>query len=155
MGEVASPSASAYDGTTEEEEDEEDEPSLYTVRFKCMGTNKNQDHQDVLEMVNDLMMLGNEVKVDMFAEPTNPVDAKAIAFKCLLDDGQWHRFGYVVKEALDDVHSALASGQITDIRFGWVKFRFDFKRSGAGFYAAVDITRKGPWSLVVCAASSR
>ena len=29
----------------------------------------------------------------------------------------------VVKESLDDVHSALASGQITDIRFGWAKFR--------------------------------
>ena len=85
-----------------------------------MYGNKNQDHQDVLEMINDLMMLGNEVKVDMFAEPINPVDTKAIAFKFLLDDCQWHRFGYVVKEALDDVHSALASGQITDICFGWV-----------------------------------
>ena len=144
-------SASAYDGTTEEDDDE---PSLYTVRFKCMGANGDGNHQRTLEKVNDLLQAGNKVKVNLILEPTNPMDAKAIAFKCLLDDDQWHRIGYVVREALDDVHSALKSNQITDIQFGWVKFRFDFKASG-GVYAAIDITRKGSWSPVVCRASSR
>ena len=95
----------AHDDTTEEEE----EPSLYTVRFKCIGATRDRGHQSSLEKANELMLTGKDVSVDLFFEPTNPVDAKAIAFKCLLDDNKWHRIGYVVKEALDDVHSALDS----------------------------------------------
>ena len=34
----------------------------------------------MLEKANNLLLAGNEVKV---AEPANPVDSKAIAFKCL------------------------------------------------------------------------
>ena len=62
-----------------------------------------------------------------------------------LCDGKWHKIGYVVKEALDDVHVALSSNAISDVK----KFRIDFYRSGPAFYAAVDITRKGHWSSVV------
>ena len=84
-------SDTAHDDTTEEEE-----PSLYTVRFKCIGATQ------VTNLPNELMLTGKDVSVDLFFEPTNPVDAKAIAIKCLLDDR--HRIGYVVKEALDTAH---------------------------------------------------
>ena len=84
----------------------------------------------------------------LFQEPNNPVDAKAVSFMCLID-GKWHKIGYVVKEALDDVHAALFCNAIKDVKFAWVKFRIDFHRSGPAFYAAVDITRKGYWSPVV------
>ena len=56
-----------------------------------------------------------------------------------LDDQQWYRIGYVVREIVD----AMASNVISEVSFGWVKYRIDFKRSGPGFYAAIDITRKG------------
>ncbi len=42
----------------------------------------------------------------MSPEPTNPVDAHAIAFECKLND-KWQKIGYVVREALDAVHDAL------------------------------------------------
>lgn len=40
----------------------------------------------------------------------NPKDSKAICFECFTD-GKWHGIGYVVKEALDSVHSALNQSQ--------------------------------------------
>ena len=94
-------SDTAHDDTTEEEE-----PSLYTVRFKCIGATRDRGHQSALEKANELMLTGKDVSVDLFFEPTNSVD------------------------------------------------RIDFKYSGPGFYAAVDITRKGRWSPVVCGAAS-
>ena len=108
----------------------------------------------MLEKANTLLQAGNNVKVGVFPEPTNPVDSKAIAIKCLLDDHQWYRIGYIVREILDDVNDALASNAITEVKFGWLKYRIDFKRSGPGFYAAIDITRKGCWSPAVCRAAS-
>ena len=69
-------------------------------------------------------------------------------------NGKWHKIGYVVKEALDDVHVALSSNAIEDVRFAWVKFRIDFHRFGPAFYAAIDIKRKGHWSFVVQSSAS-
>ena len=36
-------------------------------------------------------------------EPDNQFDSKAIAFKCR----KWQRIGYIVRKALDEVHTAL------------------------------------------------
>lgn len=91
----------------------------------------------------------------MFPEPRNPVNAKAIAIKCQLDDSEWHRVGYIVREAIDDVHRALQANAITSVSFGWVKFRINFHRSGPGFYAAIAIIRTGCWSTVVCNCASK
>ena len=90
-------------------------------------------------MANKLLQTGKEVKVDLFSEPANPVDTKAVAFKCFLDDQWWHRIGYIVREALDDVHDALLSKRIKTSNL-----------DGLNSYAAVDITRKGQWSSTVC-----
>ena len=90
----------------------------------------------------------------MVPEPTNPVDAKAIAIKCQLEDSQWHRIGYIVREALDDVHAALQANAIASVSFGWVKFRVDFQRSGPGFYAGIAITCRGHWSARVCSCAN-
>ena len=56
----------------------------------------------------------------LFPEPNNPVANKAIGFKFLIDES-WLPIGYVVREALDDVHSALEQHQIIDMKFVWVK----------------------------------
>ncbi len=136
------------------EEDTEDEPRLHTVRFKCIGANRDSQQQEALERANELRHDNKDVRVGLFPEPNNPVDSKAIAFKCLLDDQQWHRIGYIVREATDDVHEAIATNAIESVEFGWVKFRIDLSRTGPGFYAGVDITRRGQWSSTVCKAAS-
>ena len=105
--------------------------------------------------MNELLRAKKSVRVGLFPEPTNPVDAKAIAIKCQLDGNDWHRIGYIVREALDEVHAALQQNAITSVSFGWVKSRIDFHRSGPGFYAAIAITRKGSWSAVVCNSASK
>ena len=121
----------------------------HTVLFKCIGATRDGQQQSALERANELLRAKRIVRVALFPEPKNPVDAKAIAIKCELDDNGWHRVGYIVREALDDVHLALQANAITSVSFGWVKFRIDFHRSGPGFYAAIAITRKGCWSTIV------
>ena len=44
-------------------------------------------------------------------EPDNAVDSKEIIFQCELD-GAWVTIGYVVQEALDELHEALAAKKI-------------------------------------------
>jgi hypothetical protein len=51
----------------------------------------------------DLLPLKIPVSVKLHPEPNNPKDARAIAFKCIVD-GQWHRIRYIVREVLDEVH---------------------------------------------------
>ena len=61
-----------------------------------------------------------EVPVNVFPEKDHPYDSSAIAFKChpydssaiafkWFVDGEWHRIGYVVKEAINTVHSTLTA----------------------------------------------
>ena len=77
------------------------------MKFKCIGANKDQTAQKVLKM---LAQLSNselrKIDVNLVPEPKNPFDAKAIALVTFCD-GKWHRIGYVVREALDEVHSAM------------------------------------------------
>jgi len=54
-------------------------------------------------------------------EPENKFDSKAIAFQAFISD-QWHQIGYIVKEALDDVHSALDQNAITNVEFAWARY---------------------------------
>ena len=129
------------------------ETTLDTVRFKVIGVTRDKKYQHALERANERICSDKVVEVDIFKEPNNPIDSKAIVFKCFLED-QWHRIGYIVKEALDDVHEALSTNSIVGVKFGWVKFRFDFQQSGPGFYAGVDITRIGAWSSTVHACAS-
>ena len=125
----------------------------HTVRFKCIGASKERRYQETLAEVAHLLRSGTTVDVGLFPEPNNPVDAKAIAFRCQVN-GSWLPIGYVVREALDDVHSALAHHQIYEVRFGWVKFKMNWRHSGFGWYAGIDVTKEGQWSPIVCSCSS-
>ena len=82
-------------------------------------------------------------------EPSNPYDSKAIMFMCKLED--WKKIGYVVNEALSDVHQALSENSITSIRFAWVKVQW----KTPGFYAATNITKQGKWSQTIQSSSSK
>jgi len=79
-----------------------------------------------LEQANELSRANEEMEVFFYKEPNNPVDAKAISFMCFMNE-KWHKIGCVVKEALDDVHKALSTNAIKEVKFGCVKFRIDFQ----------------------------
>ena len=153
------PKTMSNTNTSDQEEEEpasdhEESENEHTLLFKCIGATRDRKQQLALEKANELLRTKKDVRVGLFPEPTNPVDPKAIAIKCQLGNN-WHRIGYIVREALDEVHAALQQNAITSVSFGWVKFRIDFHRSGPGFYAAIAIKRKGSWSAVVCNCASK
>jgi len=64
----------------------------HTVTFKCTGS---KYVQEVLCNVSKLLAKGDMVPVNIYPEPDNPCDSKAIAFKCWLED-KWHKISYIV-----------------------------------------------------------
>ena len=98
-----------YSDTESESESEFVLPSqTHIVTFKCIGTTHHVDAQEALRKVSTLLQEGKEVPVKLVCEPENQYDSKAIAFKCNVD-GNWTRIGYVVREALDCLHTVLAA----------------------------------------------
>ena len=65
--------------------------------------------------------------VELRPELTNPKDSQAIAFVCLID-GKWEKIGYVVREALSDVHAAMKNRKVLSIKYDWIKFITDWSR---------------------------
>ena len=117
----------------------------HTLTFKCMGTVKDPNYQETLSKATALLKDGKETPVRLRPEPENPFDANAIAYECQIDN-QWRRIGYVVQDALLDVHDALSKKEIISVKFAWVKYLLCWRRSGPGFYAGVNITKQGSWS---------
>lgn len=125
----------------------------HTLRFKCIRSTKELRYQEALADIS-LKLKNGDVPVDLFLEPNNPFDAKAIAFKCEIG-GSWKKIGYIVKEALDEVHKALKSNLVLSVKFGWVKFKMNWYKSGFGWYAGIDITKIGEWSSSTCMCASK
>ena len=57
-----------------------------------------------------------------------------------------------MSEILDEVHEALAANSITDIEFEWVKFAIMWRIPG--WYAGINVTRRGEWSRRVLISQS-
>jgi hypothetical protein len=127
------------------------DPVVHCVTFKCIGATKNPDQQAALKSAWELMQDEKKVPVKLDPEPNNPYDAKAIAFICFVE-GRWQRIGYIVREAVDDVHRAMRDGDIMQVEFSWIKFLLS---SGIGYYAGINITKHGEWSPEVVASSSK
>lgn len=82
-------------------------PSItHSVIFNCIGNLKEARYQEVLALANKKRNDSFRVPVKIVKELNNPVDARAIAFMCHVDQ-EWERIGYVVQEVLDDVHTAI------------------------------------------------
>ncbi len=149
---VGLPSESESESDQEECADERDkfESSFvtHTVSFKCIGANRDEGHQSSLRAAAKAIQEGRNVPVRLQREPENPKDSNAIAFQCHIGD-VWRRVGYVVKEALPDVHDALNAGAILSVKFAWVKFLLCWSRSGPGFYAGINVSKQGDWSTNV------
>ena len=86
-----------------------------------------------------------EVLCQIKPEPNNPYDSNAIAFECKINDS-WQVIGYIVREALTEVHEALATNKIIKVDLNWVKFKV---WKTIGWYAGINITRVGQWSLAI------
>ena len=118
---------------------------IHTITFKAMGTTKIHGAQDILLAARDVLDHGENVPVELILEPDNPKDNREIAFQCFLND-RWHKFGYVVSELLDEVHTAISLHEIISTTFKRIKYVFTWTKCDHGFYAAINITKKGCWS---------
>ena len=124
----------------------------HTVTFKCIGAQRDE-YRDTLREACDRLVKGFTVPVRLFPEPDNVKDSKAIAFQCELD-GKWFRIRYVVKELLDEVHAALKEKKKLSVKFLWIKYITDWRRSGPGYFAGINISKNGDWAPIVSHYSS-
>jgi len=62
--------------------DQDHQQRTSTVTFKCIGTQHDSHAQSILKIVSDQLYEGQEVPVNIYPEPSNHFDAKAITFKC-------------------------------------------------------------------------
>ena len=134
-------------------EESDDVESMDTVTFKCIGASREVHSQEALASAKQKMDKGEAVTVRILPEPNNPYDSNAIAFQCKVDDN-WVTIGYIVKEVLQHVHAAIQSKSIISVEFKWIKYIVMWSRSGPGFYAGINITRKGDWPREVRLSSS-
>jgi len=131
----------------EEQLNDESIPTItHSVAFKCIGHLKELRYQKLLAMASRKLTQGEIVPVKLQKEPDNRYDAQAIAFMCKAEC-DWERIGYVVKEALPDVHQAMDENKIIKVYFDRIKKVLDYRKPG--WYAAIIITRSGEWSQVV------
>lgn len=61
-------------------------PITHSVVFKCIGSLKELRYQEILPVVAKKIKQGETVPVRIQKEPDNPVDSRAIAFECRLND---------------------------------------------------------------------
>lgn len=138
----------------DDDQDDSDSFVTHTITFKCIGASRETSYQTALQAALECINEGKDVPVKLIPEPDNPKDSRAIAFHCFVGE-KWRRIGYIVKEALQDVHDALKNNQILSVKFAWVKFLLCWSQCGPGFYAGIDISRKGNWptNIMRCAST--
>lgn len=60
----------------------------------------------------------------------------------------------MVKEVLEDVHSAINKKEIFNVKFDWIKYITDWTRSGPEYFAVIRISKNGDWGPKVMQYSS-
>ena len=140
--------------STESDTDEEENvlDKLSTVTLKCIGVTRDPSYQESLLSAHRLLTEGKNVPVKLVPEPTNPYDSHAISIQCEVG-GNWKIVGYLVKEICDSIHEALDSNSVTSVKFAWIRYKI-VRKTGPGYYAGVEVTRKGEWSPAVMRSAS-
>ena len=131
--------------------DQDADVTEHSETFKVIGVLRDPDIQTLLNELIVRRDRGEHVTVRLTPEPTNVFDTRAICFEAHHNE-TWKRIGYVVREILEEVHSAINSGRIRNVEFEWVKYKL--WKKAPGYYAAVSVTRTGPWSQSVHKARS-
>ena len=101
----------------------------HTVTFKCIGTIKETQYQHRLKRITQLRDRGLQVSCQLKPEPDNPFDSNTSAFECQID-GIWQVIGYIVREAVNEVHEALAANKVIKAALDWVKFQLQWRSVG-------------------------
>ena len=57
-------------------------------------------------------------------------------------------------ELLEEVHAAIKEKKIISVKFSWVRYITEWSHSGPGFFAGIEIRKKGPWSLTAIGSAS-
>ena len=120
-----------------------DLPVFHTITFKCIGCTRDTKYQKTLEAINELRHTGTnleDISCRIMSEPENPQEA--ITFQCFISN-DWQTIGYVVREALNEVHVAISNHKIASVRLKWVKYTIYWKTPA--WYAGIDIVRVGKW----------
>ena len=123
-----------------------DNDTLDTVCCKCVGVTRDPSYQQALEAAYKQLQQGTIVDVKLVPEPNNPYDSRAISFQCLVKQS-WKIIGYVVRELCDCIHDAITKHSIVEVKLSWIKYKV-IRTTGPGYYAAVNITRKGEWPII-------
>ena len=98
------------------------------------------------------MSCEGNVKAKVVPEPDNPHNKDAISV--VLDFGhEWTKIGYIAKELAKFLHPLLKQCSITNVLLKYINFRTSYLT--VGFYATIQITRKGQWEKAVLKASKR
>ena len=84
------------------------------------------------------------VPVKLFLEPDNPVNFKAIAFRCKIGE-KWFTIGYVESEALDCVRKEMNDNNILSVEFAWTNYLMTLYCCSPGCYAGTNVTVRGRW----------
>ena len=145
--EIESPKEDTQYSTEDNGSDPEDAAASvpHALVFKCIGSTKSQQYQNALNIARDLLADNQAVPVTLFHEKNNPRDPRALAFVCEIN-GKSRTVGYVVSELLEEVHAAISDDIIISVKFSWIRYITDWTKSGPGFFAGVEIKKKGPWS---------
>lgn len=139
--------------SSSEIDNENSEDVLHTVPFKVLGSAYFVERQKCLEDAHKLLY---ERKVDVNAklvpESNNKYDKNAIAV--MLGFGnEWNKVGYIPTELTQFLHPLLNHNKITNVSLKHIKFRTTYQK--VGFYATIEITRRGAWEQSVVKASKR
>ena len=104
-----------------------------------------------LEVASKKLENGQEVKVQIQPEPDNDFDSNAIAVMLNYGTG-WHTVGYIARELTSEIHPLIKRSNIK-VAISKISFRLTYLLTG--YFATLNITRKGQWSPRVISASKR
>ena len=110
--------------------------NVHTVTFKCIGSVCDVACQEALRIAWDRLQEGSS--------PTYSWTPQCIMIlKQLHSNATWmKRIGYIVWEALSEIHVALKENKITEVKFTWIKYITTWTKSGPGYFAEVNISKK-------------
>ena len=91
----------------------------HAVTFKCIGSTKETQYQEALSSAAARLNRGEAVLCQVLPEPNNPIDSEAICIQFKLDR-KWYKVGYVIHEALSDLHTALRESKVTKVSIDYL-----------------------------------
>ena len=136
-----------------ETDNEVSEDVLHSVSFKVLGSPYSVEHPKYLEDAHKLLYERKaDVNAKIVPESSNQHDKNAIAIM-LGFDNEWKKVGYIARELTQFLHPLLKHDNITNVSLKHIKFRTTYQK--VGFYATIEITKRGTWEPSVVKASKR